>query len=90
MMGTAFIATHEAFAHDFHKARIVSAGMDDTVHTSDFHINWPAGAAVRQGAAHGARTRTDDLSRRRIHERARPRGLALFSCPLLQAHWRLP
>lgn len=47
MMGTAFIATHEAFAHDFHKDRIVSAGTDETVHTSDFHINWPAGAAVR-------------------------------------------
>lgn len=47
VVGTAFIATPEAFAHDFHKRRVVSAGPDATVHTTDFHINWPAGAAVR-------------------------------------------
>lgn len=47
VIGTAFIATHEAFAHDFHKERIVAAGPDETVHTTDFHINWPADAAVR-------------------------------------------
>lgn len=46
MFGTAFLATEESFAHAYHKQCIVeSAG--DTVHTLDFHINWPPGAAVR-------------------------------------------
>lgn len=47
VMGTAFLATPESFAHDYHKRRIVDAGPDDTVHTEIFHINWPTGAAVR-------------------------------------------
>jgi nitronate monooxygenase len=47
VIGTAFLATEESFAHDFHKRRIVSAAAGDTVHTQAFHINWPAGAYVR-------------------------------------------
>lgn len=47
VVGTAFIATDESFAHDFHKQRIVEAGPDQTLHTEDFHINWPPGAPVR-------------------------------------------
>jgi nitronate monooxygenase len=47
VVGTAFLATEESFAHDYHKARVLAAGPDETIHTDAFHINWPAGAAVR-------------------------------------------
>lgn len=47
VLGTALIATYEAFAHDFHKQRIVEAGTNATVITDYFHINWPRGARVR-------------------------------------------
>lgn len=46
VFGTAFLATEESFAHAYHKQRIVEA-TGETVHTRDFHINWPPGAAVR-------------------------------------------
>lgn len=45
--GTAFLATHEAWAHDYHKQRVVQAAGDDTVLTDVFVLNWPKGAAVR-------------------------------------------
>ncbi|MDX5350845.1 MAG: nitronate monooxygenase [Paracoccaceae bacterium] len=45
--GTAFLATRESFAHDYHKARVVSASGEDTVLTDAFVLNWPKGAAVR-------------------------------------------
>lgn len=45
--GTAFLATTEAFAHDYHKDRVVAAGGGDTVLTDVFVLNWPRGAAVR-------------------------------------------
>ncbi|MBV9332294.1 MAG: nitronate monooxygenase [Alphaproteobacteria bacterium] len=46
VMGTAFLATPESFAHDFHKQKIAdSAGH--TVLTDAFHVNWPKGAMVR-------------------------------------------
>jgi nitronate monooxygenase len=46
VVGTAFLATEESFAHGYHKRRIVeSSGA--TVHTDAFHINWPEGAYVR-------------------------------------------
>lgn len=45
--GTAFLATHESFAHDYHKQRVVEAGTDDTILTDVFVLNWPAHAAVR-------------------------------------------
>jgi nitronate monooxygenase len=45
--GTAFLATTESWAHDYHKGRVVAAGADDTVLTDVFVLNWPKGAAVR-------------------------------------------
>jgi len=45
--GTVFVATHESFAHDLHKKRIVDAQAQDTVHTDAFAINWPPAAPVR-------------------------------------------
>lgn len=47
VLGTAMLATQESFAHEYHKQRVVDAGLQDTVLTEDFHINWPAHAAVR-------------------------------------------
>ena len=47
VLGTALIATHESFAHDYHKRRLVAARAGDTVLTEDFHVNWPPHAAVR-------------------------------------------
>jgi nitronate monooxygenase len=47
VIGTAFLASPESFAHEYHKQRIVDAGADHTVLTEIFHINWPAGASVR-------------------------------------------
>lgn len=47
MIGTAFLATVEFFAHDYHKRRIVDAAPGATVHTDAFHANWPKGAYVR-------------------------------------------
>lgn len=47
MIGTAFLATTESFAHDYHKQRIVEAKPGITVHTDAFHVNWPRGAYVR-------------------------------------------
>ena len=46
VIGTAFLATDESYAHAYHKQRIVDAGPE-TIHTEAFHINWPPGAAVR-------------------------------------------
>lgn len=46
VVGTAFLATEESFAHGYHKRRIVEAD-GTTVHTDAFHINWPEGAYVR-------------------------------------------
>lgn len=45
--GTAFLATTEAWAHDYHKDRVVQASGEDTVLTDVFVLNWPKGAAVR-------------------------------------------
>ena len=45
--GTAFLATRESFAHDYHKDRVVAAAGDGTVLTDVFVLNWPKGAAVR-------------------------------------------
>lgn len=47
VLGTALMATKEAFAHQYHKARLVEAVGSDTLLTQAFHINWPAGAKVR-------------------------------------------
>lgn len=45
--GSAFLATFESNAHDYHKQRVIDAHADDTLYTTAFHINWPEGAAVR-------------------------------------------
>lgn len=45
--GTAFLATQESFAHDYHKERLVSAPSEATVHTDAFAINWPPASPVR-------------------------------------------
>lgn len=45
--GTAFLATDESFAHDYHKTRVTNATGDDTILTDAFVLNWPKGAAVR-------------------------------------------
>ncbi|MWD29676.1 nitronate monooxygenase [Aquicoccus sp. SCR17] len=45
--GTAFLATAESFAHDYHKQRVVTAEGKDTVLTDGFVLNWPKGSAVR-------------------------------------------
>ncbi|KVF67515.1 nitronate monooxygenase [Burkholderia vietnamiensis] len=47
VIGTAFIATHESFAHPYHQQRIVDARDGDTLLTDVFYINWPRGARVR-------------------------------------------
>jgi nitronate monooxygenase len=45
--GTAFLATHESYAHDYHKQRVIDARDGDTVLTDIYAINWKAGSAVR-------------------------------------------
>lgn len=45
--GTAFLATHESFAHEFHKRRVVEATSEQTVHSDIFAINWPPRSPVR-------------------------------------------
>lgn len=47
MLGTALMATEEAFAHSYHKQRLLEATGADTVLTDIFHVNWPIGAPVR-------------------------------------------
>ncbi|RYE86155.1 MAG: nitronate monooxygenase [Hyphomicrobiales bacterium] len=47
VLGTAMLATEESFAHAYHKQRIFAAEAQDTMLTTDFHINWPPGAPVR-------------------------------------------
>lgn len=47
VLGTALLATKESVAHEYHKQRIVDAKPGETVHTQDFHVNWPPGAYVR-------------------------------------------
>jgi nitronate monooxygenase len=45
--GTAFLATEESFAHDYHKQRVVDASSEDTVHSDVFAVNWPPRSPVR-------------------------------------------
>ena len=46
-LGTAFLATTEANAHEHHKQRIIKANANDTVYTTQFHRNWHEPAPVR-------------------------------------------
>jgi nitronate monooxygenase len=79
--GTAFLATTESFAHEFHKRRIVEASSEATVHSDLFAINWPPRSPVRTlansvTAAHADRPwghGPDDFPREVIgHEEERP------------------
>ncbi|WP_082351511.1 nitronate monooxygenase [Cypionkella psychrotolerans] len=45
--GTAFLATTESFAHDDHKARVLAAKAEDTVHNDIYALNWPPNTPVR-------------------------------------------
>lgn len=45
--GTAFLATEESFAHDYHKQKVESGRSEQTVHTEIFHINWPEHSPTR-------------------------------------------
>jgi nitronate monooxygenase len=45
--GSAFLATLESNAHDYHKERLIQASATDTVYTKRYHINWPMKAPVR-------------------------------------------
>ena len=45
--GTAFLATKESYAHDYHKQRVVDAASSDTVYSDVFAIGWPPQSPVR-------------------------------------------
>lgn len=45
--GTAFLATDESYAHDYHKQRVVDATSEDTIYNDVFAIGWPPGSPVR-------------------------------------------
>jgi len=46
-VGTRFVATPEALAHDIYKERLVQAGADDTVHEHFYSYGWPIGTPYR-------------------------------------------
>ena len=81
VIGTAFLATEEAFAHDYHKQRIVAAPAGATVRTRAFHVNWPPGADVRvlpNSVTEGRRGDCFSGNRTVIGEQG-PRRIWLFS-----------
>lgn len=81
VIGTAFLATQESFAHDFHKRRIIAAKPGETIHTQAFHLNWPPGAWVRvlpNSVTHGAHGDPFAAGRRVIGAQGR-RSIYLFS-----------
>jgi nitronate monooxygenase len=86
VVGTAFLATTESFAHAYHKQRIVEAAPGDTVLTDIFHINWPRGAVVRvlkNSATAGQRGDAFTGPRKIIgHEEDRPIYLFSTDSPL--------
>ena len=45
--GTAFLATDESYAHEYHKQRVVDASSEDTVYSDVFAIGWPPQSPVR-------------------------------------------
>ena len=86
MMGTAFIATEESFAHEYHKKRLIGASANDTILTTDFHINWPRNANVRvlkNGVTRGDYGRPDAMPKKAIgEEEGRPIYLFSTDSPL--------
>ena len=82
VFGTAFLATRESFAHDYHKRRIVEAAPGDTVHTYDFHLNWPPDSAVRvlqNSVTRGERGDPEAGGERRVIGADGGRSIYLFS-----------
>ena len=86
VIGTAFLATRESFAHEYHKRRIVAAEPGTTVHTDAFHINWPVKAPVRvlpNSVTRGEHGDPQHLERRVIgYEENRPIYLFSTDSPL--------
>lgn len=79
--GTAFLATVESFAHDDHKARVLAAMAEDTVHTDIYALNWPPNTPVRvirnsvtDAIGHRLMGHRPDLLPREViaHEEGRP------------------
>ncbi len=80
VIGTAFAAAPESFAHDYHRQRIVEAKAEDTILTDMFHINWPIGAPVRvikNSATRGERG--DPFGARQVIGDEEGRAIYLFS-----------
>jgi nitronate monooxygenase len=86
VIGTAFLASPESFAHDYHKQRIIQAEGKDTIVTDLFQINWPLGAPVRvlqNSATRGDRGDPFGLNRHVIgEEEGRPIYLFSTDSPL--------
>ena len=80
VIGTAFLASPESFAHDYHKQSILHAHSTDTILTDIFHINWPIGAPVRvlRNSATGGE-RGDPFGPRQIIGEEEGRPIYLFS-----------
>lgn len=81
VLGTAFLATHESFAHTYHKERLIKANGDDIVLSEAFHINWPRGAKVHVLANSVTRGKRGDpfSSDRKIIAEDEGRQIYLFS-----------
>lgn len=80
VMGTAFLASPESFAHEYHKQRILQARSEETILTDIFHINWPIGASVRvlqNSATRGERG--DPFGPKHIIGEEKGRPIYLFS-----------
>ena len=85
VIGTAFLASPESFAHEYHKRRILDAQSHDTLLTDVFHINWPIGAPVRvlqNSTTHGERGDPFGPSRIIGEEEGRPIYLFSTNSPL--------
>jgi nitronate monooxygenase len=60
-LGSTFLATDEANAHDHHKRRLIQARGEHTVYTTTFDRNWHEPAPVRVLANRVTRGDYDDL-----------------------------
>lgn len=67
-LGSAFLATTEAYAHPYHRQRLVDAHADETVRTTVFARNWAITAPVRvlpNAVTRGDYDRLDEEQRNR-------------------------